>query len=45
MNKPPIEGYSPQRWLEDGRFVGVCPLSFGRARICIGDELSVTDNW
>lgn len=44
MNKV-LEGYSPQKWIADGRFVGVCLISYGRARIIIGDRYSVSDLW
>ncbi len=43
--KNPVEGYFLQRWLPDGRLVGVCHLTFGRARIVIGDEYFVQDSW
>jgi hypothetical protein len=39
-----IPGYSPQKWV-GGRFIGVCKLTFGRARIVIGDRWSVDDGW
>lgn len=44
MNEP-IDGYDPQRWISDRRFVGVVPLTFGRARIVIGDRWGVSDSW
>jgi len=34
-----------ERWLPDGRAVFVMPLSFGRARIGIGNQWGVDDAW
>lgn len=45
MNKPPVEGYFEQRWLPDGRLVGIRHLTFGRARIVIGDEYIIANSW
>jgi hypothetical protein len=36
----PIEGVLAQRDLPDGRILSVQPLTFGRARLCIG-----TNEW
>jgi hypothetical protein len=33
------------RRLPDGRLLYVAPLLGGRARICIGDDLSVDNGW
>lgn len=33
--------YAPVKQLPDGRIAYVSPLTFGRARLCIGDDLSV----
>ena len=39
---PPIEeyGFLAYRWLPDGRLLAVVPLTFGRARLTIGRDLS-----
>lgn len=37
-----------RRVLPDGRFVEVIPLTFGRARLCLGqahDTLGYSDGW
>jgi hypothetical protein len=42
MNVP---GYLIQRQTSDGRFVGVVRLTFGRARLVIGDQYALDDGW
>ena len=37
--------YAEPRTLPDGRIAYVCPLTFGRARINIGDEWTVHDGY
>lgn len=34
-----------KKTLQDGREVEIIPLTFGRARIIIGDGYSVDDSW
>ena len=39
-------GYALEKYLPDGRLIGVnASLSFGKARIIIGDEYSVENGW
>lgn len=45
-----LEGYIIQRWLPDGRHMGVHRLTFGRARLTISDlppfaDTCVADHW
>jgi hypothetical protein len=39
------EGFYMRRSLPDGRIVSVMPLTFGRARIGIGDDNVFHDVW
>jgi hypothetical protein len=34
----------PHRTIEDGRIVSVIPLTFARARVCIGRDMTGYDN-
>jgi hypothetical protein len=38
-------GFYVQKILPDGRHLGVVPLTFGRARITIGDDDFISDMW
>lgn len=40
-----IPGYVIQRRLEDGRVVAVAPMSYGKGRLILGDDLYVHDAW
>jgi len=39
------EGFYVQKTFPDGRHVGVVPLTYGRARITIGDSCCVDNSW
>jgi hypothetical protein len=42
----PIEGVLAQRDLPDGRILSVQPLTYGRARLCVGrDTLTYDDGY
>jgi hypothetical protein len=46
MNRPRLEGYFEQRWTPGGRFVGICYLTFGRARIVVSRSVAwYDDSW
>ena len=38
-------GYFAGRQLEDGRWLCVAPLLFGRARLIVCDPMSIFDGW
>jgi len=40
-------GIIAERILPDGRLLQVIPLTFGRARLCVGpaDSMTYDDNW
>lgn len=39
------DGHFLKRILDDGRMVFVTPLTYGRARITIGNEHTLDDGW
>lgn len=42
---PNSTGYYARRRLPDGRLLAVIPLTFGRARLGIGDDTGFDDLW
>lgn len=42
---PKFVGGLYERQLPDERWVVVYPMTFGKARLCVGDEWTVEDGW
>lgn len=45
LDRARMKGELPFKTADDGRHIWILPLTFGRARLAIGDNVFLDDSW